>query len=398
MIPQGWLDSILPEMIGIRHDLHAHPEIGMEEVRTSGIVAAELTRMGLPFEQGIGGTGVVAAIHGTRPGPTIGLRADMDALAITEETGLPYASTNGLMHACGHDGHTTMLLTAARWLAENRDFPGTVHLIFQPAEEGRGGAKAMLRDGLFKRFPCDMIFGLHNTPGMPAGEFGLREGAMMAGAGKWEVTFRGKGGHGGVTPHLTQDISYASAHFVLALQGIVGRHVPPLEPAVLSVGHIGGGNPEAYNVVPSRLLLRGTMRCFSEETANILTDQLEIAARAAAALTGCKVEVEAAYDMPPLINDPRCYALALAAAQAVAGRGQVEPELGRTTGSEDFACMMREVPGAFMRIGNGRAADGSFHAVHTPHYDFNDEIIGPGARYWVTLVHQALDAGATASV
>jgi len=390
MIPQDWLDRNLPEMIEIRRDLHANPELGLEEIRTSQIVLAQLESAGIDAECTIGKTGVVGTIRGGKPGPAIGLRADMDALDIVEETGLSYASQNGRMHACGHDGHTTMLLTAGRWLSENRDFSGTVHLIFQPAEEGRGGADAMIRDGLFERFPCDAIFGLHNTPGMPVGAFGIRDGAMMASAGKWEAVFKGKGGHGGVTPHLTQDVTYAAAHFILALQGIVGRNVPPIETAVLSVGHIGAGSAEAFNVVPSTLAICGTMRCYSSDVGNTLMQRLRETAEAAAAMSGCQVHIKGEVCMPALVNDQRCYEIALAAARAIASQDLVEAELKPTTGSEDFASMMQIVPGAFMRIGNGVETDGTFHAVHTPKYDFNDEIIGLGARYWVSVVHEAM--------
>ncbi|MAM13997.1 MAG: amidohydrolase [Rhizobiaceae bacterium] len=392
MISKDWFDQNLPEMVAIRQDLHAHPEIGLKEFRTSQIVYDQLVAAGVEAEREIGVTGVVGTIKGDRPGPTIGLRADMDALPIVEQTDVPYASTNGLMHACGHDGHTTMLLTAARWLSANRDFAGTVHLIFQPAEEGRGGAQAMLKDGLFERFPCDMIFGLHTTAGMPVGRFGIRDGAMLAAADQWKVIFRGRGGHGGVNPHLSEDITHASAHFVLGLQGIVGRNVAPLETAVLSVGHIGAGTPDSFNVVPSELLICGTARCFSEEVHDHLEKRVRELAEGTAKIWGCTAEVDFKGLMPPLINDHACYEIALATAQASADdESLVNPELGKSTGAEDFAWMMREIPGAFMRIGNGVEADGTFYGTHTPKFNFNDDIIGLGADYWVTLVHKAAE-------
>ena len=254
----------LPDLIAIRRDIHAHPELGMEETRTAALVAAKLRGWGIEVTEGVGRTGVVGTLRGRRPGQgAIGLRADMDALALSERTELPYASTNpGRMHACGHDGHTTMLLGAAQLLAESPDFAGTVHFIFQPAEEGRGGAQAMLADGLFERFPCDAVYGMHTMPGIPVGHFATRKGPLMAASGRWQVVFRGTGGHGGNSPHLATDITIAQAVFVQALQTIVSRNVPSLESVVVSVGHIAAGAPEALNVMPSELHIGGTMRAF----------------------------------------------------------------------------------------------------------------------------------------
>lgn len=390
MISQNWLDCHLPDLVAIRRDLHANPEIGLKEFRTAQIVFDQLVAADIEAERGIGVTGVVGTVRGSRPGPTIGLRADMDALPIVEQAPLPYASTNGLMHACGHDGHTTMLLAAGKWLQETRDFAGTVHLIFQPAEEGLGGAKAMIADGLFDRFPCDMIFGMHTTAGMPVGAFGLRDGAMMAASNHWWVRFRGRGGHGGVGPHLSQDITYAQAHFTLGLQGIVGRNVPPLEPVVLSVGHISAGSPGSFSVIPTESLICGTARCFSEEMRDTIERRIREVAEGTAQTWGCTAEVEFKRLMPPLVNDRRCYDIALAAARHVADvDSQVNPVLNMSTGAEDFAEMMVHVPGAFIRIGNGAAPDGTFHATHTPQFDFNDDIIELGANYWVAVVDQA---------
>lgn len=248
----------------------------------------------------------------------------------------------------------------------------------------------MIRDGLFERFPCDMIFGLHTTAGMPVGRFGIRDGAMLAGASEWRVIFRGRGGHGGVGPHLSQDITYASAHFIIGLQGIVGRNIAPLETAVLSVGHIGAGSPNSFNVVPSELVICGTARCFSEQTGATLEQRLREVAEGTAQTWGSMVETHFRSLMPPLINDRSCYEIALATAHEIAAEESlVNPELGQSTGAEDFATMMLVVPGAFMRIGNGVLADGTFHATHTPKFDFNDDIIGLGANYWVSLVHMA---------
>ena len=392
---RSWLDTHHAELTAIRRDIHAHPELGMEEVRTSALVASKLREWGIAHTEAVGKTGVVGTITGRRPGQhAIGIRADMDALAIHEETGLPYASTEpGKMHACGHDGHTTMLLGAARYLAENPDFGGTVHLIFQPAEEGRGGALAMLADGLFDRFPCDAIYGLHNTAGMPVGDFASCTGPMLAAADSWSVTFRGVGGHGGLAPQLSTDITYAQAHFVLGLQGIVGRNVAPLDTAVLSVGYIAGGSPQARNVVPSELVIAGTARSYSPEVRTMLERRLAELAHHTAASWGC--QAEASYDRGPsaLVNQPEQTRAALAAATTVVGGSHVNGTLRPTTGGEDFAEMMQQRPGAFMRIGNGVAADGSFNAPHTPGYAFTHPITPAGDASWASPVPQELGSG-----
>ncbi|WP_158923878.1 amidohydrolase [Acidisphaera sp. S103] len=383
-----WLDRHHSEFTSIRRDIHAHPELGLEETRTAALVAEKLRAWGVTVTEGVGGTGVVGTITGRRPGQrAVGLRADMDALAIHEQTGAPYASTvPGKMHACGHDGHTTMLLGAARYLAENPDFGGTLHLIFQPAEEGRGGALAMLADGLFDRFPCDAIYGMHNTAGMPVGTFASCSGPMLAAADAWSVTFRGVGGHGGLAPHLSTDITYAQAHFVLGLQGIVGRNVAPLDTAVISVGYISAGSVDSPNVIPAELVIAGTARSYSDAVRTLLEQRIIALAESTAAAWGCRAE--ARYDLGPsaLINQPEQTKVGLAAATASVGADRVNGTLRPTTGGEDFAEMMRFRPGAFMRIGNGVAADGSYNAPHTPKYDFNDAIIPDGIAYWTNIV------------
>jgi hippurate hydrolase len=387
------ISAYADELTAIRRDIHAHPELGMEETRTSALVAAKLREWGLTdITEGVGNTGVVATIHGARPGQrAIGLRADMDALAIVEQTGLPYASSEpGKMHACGHDGHTTMLLGAARYLNEHRDFGGTVHLIFQPAEEGRGGAVAMLNDGLFDRFPCDAVYGMHNGPGLAEGVFATCVGPMLAASGRFWVTFHGTGGHGGSTPHLATDVTIAQAHFVLALQSIVGRNVPPTETAVISVGHIAGGSAEALNVMPAGLSVGGTVRCFSKATAAILDRRIVELAHAMAGAQGCTAEAEVEWGTPPLINHADHVPVVAAAARGVVGQSAVRTDIAPITGGEDFAFMLEKRPGAFVFLGNGVAPDGSYHAVHTPKFDFNDAITPLGVAYWVSLVQQEL--------
>jgi hippurate hydrolase len=386
------LEAVRPwqaELAAIRQDIHAHPELGMEEERTSALVAEKL-RWGIEVQTGVGRLGVVGTIRGTLPGQrVIGLRADMDALPIPEATGLPYASTTpGLMHACGHDGHTTMLLGAARWLAANRAFAGTVHLIFQPAEEGRGGARAMLADGLFERFPCDAIYGLHNSPEMPEGYFAIRPGPALAAADRFTVTFRGTGGHGGAAPHLATDVTVVQAHFVLALQTIIGRNVPAIESAVLSVGSISGGSAEAPNVMPAALTITGTSRSYTPEVRDLLERRIGELAHGLAAAHGCTAESEYRRGVPATVNHAEQVQVALAAARGLANDDAVDPNHPPVMGAEDFSVMLEARPGAFMFIGNGKGA-----GLHTPHFDFNDRIIPLGIAYWAGLVEQELGAG-----
>ena len=381
-----------PELTAIRQDIHAHPELGLEETRTAALVAAKLREWGIETTEGVGGTGVVGTVKGKLPGQrAIGLRADMDALSILETTDLPYASTNtGTMHACGHDGHTTMLLGAARYLSENRDFSGTVQLIFQPAEEGRGGARKMLDDGLFSRFPCDAVYGMHNMPGIPVNHFAIRKGAFMASAGRWDVTFTGNGGHGGASPYLVADLSIVQAHYILGLQTIIGRNIPAIEAAVISVGSINGGSELSCNVMPSELKISGTARCFSETTRKVIDKRMAELAHGLAALHGAQAIFENSWGAPAVINHDDQVDVAVTVATALVGAKQVEPNARPITGGEDFSCMLQEKPGSFIFIGNGVAEDGSYHSVHTPKYNFNDDIIPLGVAYWIGLVEQEL--------
>ena len=335
---------------------------------------------------------MVGTLKGTRPGQrAVALRADMDALFIEEKTGLPHASTvPGKMHACGHDGHTTMLLGAARYLAENRDFAGTVHFIFQPAEEGGGGGRLMIEEGLFDRFPTDAVYGLHNQPGRPVGEFGIRPGPTLAASDRWTVTFRGTGGHGGGKVHLATDPTIVLGHFILALQAIVGRNIPAVEPAVISIGHVSGGAIGSPNIIPSEITIGGTARSFSPSVRDTLERRLRETASGLAAVQGCSSDVIYRRGYPSLSNAPEQTIIAAEAAVDIVGADRVETEIPMSTGSEDFAYMLERKAGAFMRIGNGVEPGGGFNGLHTPHYDFNDEILSLGATYWVSLVHREL--------
>ncbi len=381
-----------PELIGIRHDIHRHPEVGFEETRTAKLVADRLREWGIEVTEGIAKTGVVGTLRGSKPSQrSIGLRADLDALHIQESPGRAYRSeVPGKMHACGHDGHTTMLLGAARYLAEHRDFGGTVHFIFQPAEEGLGGGAAMVEEGLFNRFPVEAVYGMHNTPGLAVGEFAIRTGPFLAASDTWAITLRGTGGHGGAGPHLATDPTMPLGMLILGLQTIIGRNVPATETAVVSIGHISAGDHGSPNVIPSRVLIRGTARSYKPAIRDLLQRRLTELAHTFAASYGCTAEVDYDRRYPPLVNHAEQTAASVAAASALVGPDHVNANAPIFTGSEDFAFMLEARPGAFIMIGNGVGADGSFHNVHTPDYDFNDEILTLGAAYWVGLVHQEL--------
>ncbi|WP_439598253.1 M20 aminoacylase family protein [Falsiroseomonas sp.] len=380
------------ELTAIRHDLHRHPELGFAETRTAALVAAKLRGWGIAVVEGIARTGVVGTLRGRRgPGGAIALRADMDALPIQEATGLAHASqTPGVMHACGHDGHTTMLLGAARYLAEHPDFHGTVHFIFQPAEEGLAGGRLMVEEGLFERFPADAVFGLHNEPGLALGRFGTRTGPMLANVDGWSVRFRGTGGHGAV-PHRATDPTQPMAQFIATLQSVIGRNIPAGQTAVLSVGHIVAGDARAPNVIPAEVFLSGTGRSFLPVAREVMERRLRELAAGCALAHGCVAEVDYQHAYPAVVNTPAEVRLA---ARAAAALGAVDDDYPPITAGEDFAYLLQQRPGAFMLAGNGFAPDGSYHHVHTPHYDFNDGLLPIGAAYWVSLVAHALgDAG-----
>jgi hippurate hydrolase len=369
--------------VEIRHKLHAAPELSREEHATSAFVADLLEGWGYDVARGVGGTGVVATLSNGAGERVIGLRADMDALPITEATGAPYASANlGVMHACGHDGHTTILLTAAKELAETRDFSGTVRLVFQPAEEV-GGAVEMLADGLFERFPVDAIFAMHNWPNIPAGEFRFLAGPTMASVDLVIITITGQGGHG-ARPHETVDPIVAASSLVLALQTIVSRNVDPLETAVITVGMIHGGTMP--NVIPDKVEIQITTRAFTGAVRDRVRERIKTLAEAHAASYGATAEVYHPPGFPALINHDSETQFARQVAVRHFGEDRVATAPLRT-GSEDFAFMLEKKKGSYLFVGNGPSAD-----LHSPRYDFNDAIIDPAARYWVALVKDYLAA------
>ncbi|WP_156680009.1 amidohydrolase [Sphingomonas profundi] len=378
--------ALVPALTAIRRDIHAHPELGFEEHRTAAIVAAELRALGLAVTTGIGGTGVVGTLRAGASDRTLGLRADMDALPFHEESGVPHASTRpGAFHGCGHDGHVAMLLGAARRLAATRAFAGTIHFIFQPAEEGQAGARAMIEDGLFDRFPCDRVFALHNWPDLPAGSIRTRPGAIMAAADRFDIVVTGKGGHAAM-PHQTPDAILAAADLVGQLNAIVSRRIPPTRSAVLSVTQIAGGH--AHNVIPAEVRLTGTVRTFDADVQDIIEQAIRAIAAGVALASGTAIDVRYVRTYPATINDAACAALALEAAAAVCGDAAEAPEPAFT--SEDFSFMLQAVPGAYLWLGQGREPDSP--ALHHPRYDFNDGVMDTGIAWFVELAERALPA------
>ena len=374
------------DLTAIRHDLHAHPELGLEEHRTAEIVANQLTSWGIEVHRGVGKTGVVGVLRSGNGRGRIGLRADMDALPITEANDLPYKSgTPGIMHACGHDGHTTMLLGAARYLAETRAFNGTVHFIFQPGEEGIGGALAMLDDKLFERFPCDAVFGMHNRPGMAIGEYAITPGTAMAGGAFFDIRIEGKGSHG-AHPEQSIDPVLTACHIGAALQSVVSRNIAPTDTAVLSVTKIVSG--DAYNVVPQSAMMAGTARAFTTAVMDRIEERLHRVVEGVAAGFGATATVDFRKIFAPLNNDPVQTQLYADAAADLVGETAIDRNKGPTMGSEDFAFMMEQVPGAYILVGNG---EGAF--PHHPRYNFNDEAIPFGAGLYARMVERTLPKG-----
>ena len=374
------------EMTAWRRDIHAHPELGFEESRTAEVVAARLEEFGMEVHRGIGKTGVVGVLRAGSAARTIGLRADMDALPIIEANTFAHRSTHdGRMHACGHDGHTTMLLGAAKYLAQTRAFDGTVHFIFQPAEEGLGGAQAMIADGLFERFPCESVFGMHNRPGLPLGKFAVRGGPMMAGGAYFDIHVTGRGAHG-ARPESGIDPVLVASHISVALQSIVSRNVRPLDAAVVSVTKIHGG--DAYNVIPQTAQLSGTARAFTREVMAQIESGMRRIARGTAEAFGATAEVDFRINFAPTVNDVAEAEFAAAICAEVAGEENVNRNPNLIVASEDFSFMLEKVPGCYFNIGNG-AGEGACE-VHNPSYDFNDGALALGASVFARIVETKL--------
>jgi hippurate hydrolase len=371
-----------------RHDLHAHPELLYEVHRTAGSVAEKLKAFGCDeVVSGIGRTGVVGVIKGRKgsSGKVIGLRADMDALPIEEANDLPYKSTvPGKMHACGHDGHTAMLLGAARYLAETRNFDGTAVVIFQPAEEGGAGGKAMVEDGMMDRFKIGEVYGMHNYPGLPIGQFGIRPGPVMAATDGIIIDVEGVGGHA-ARPHLAVDTVLVAAQIVNALQSVVSRNVDPLKSGVVSICMFHGGNAE--NVIPQTVQLRGTARSLSDDVRDLIERRVRAVVENTAAAYGARARLDYVRNYPVLVNHERETDFAAGIAAQIAGPGAVDTAFPPMMGGEDFSFMLNERPGAFIWVGNGNSA-----GLHHPAYNFNDDVIPFGTSYWVKLVETALAA------
>ncbi len=381
-------DSALQEFVALRRDIHRHPELAFEEHRTSALVADKLRGWGYAVTTGLGGTGVVGQLVRGEGTARIGLRADMDALPIEEATGAAWTSQRpGLMHACGHDGHTAMLLAAAQLLAHSPTWSGTLNLIFQPAEEGGGGALKMMEDGLFERFPCDAIFAMHNMPGFAQGQLVFRSGPTLASSDYVTVTLHGHGGHGAM-PHKATDVVVAAASTVMALQTLVSRHVDPLQPAVVTVGAIHAG--DANNVIPASARLELSVRTLDPQVRVSVRERLHALITAQAQSFGVRAEIDWRPGYAVLVNDPVQTERALAVAQKHFPSSQINPQGPMLTGSEDFAFMLERVPGCYLFIGNGSDGEPGGCMVHNPAYDFNDHNIGTGASYWIALVHELL--------
>lgn len=384
------LKQLHAEMRKWRQHLHQFPETAFEETQTAAFIAEKLTSFGLDVHQGLGRTGVVATLSTGNSKKKIALRADMDALFIEEQNIFSHASCHdGKMHACGHDGHSAMLLGAASYLSKNRHFDGTVYFIFQPAEEGRAGAKQMINDGLFDQFPADCVFGMHNFPDIPVGHFAVKSGAMMASSDSFEIIITGKATHAAI-PHLGCDPIVVAAQLINSLQTIVSRNIDPADCAVLSITQIHAGN--TWNAIPESVVLRGTFRSFNENVKTLIVDKMTQLVNSIC--TGFDVSVKIEFNpenegYPVTFNTQAETAIALKAAQAVAGDNCVNQNPTPSMGAEDFSFMLQEKPGCYIWIGNGSSENSCL--LHNPHYDFNDEILPVGAAYWVKLVEIMLN-------
>jgi hippurate hydrolase len=383
-------------LTAIRRDIHAHPELAFQETRTAELVANFLREQGIEAHTGLGKTGVVGVLRAGSSKKSIGLRADMDALPMPELNRFAHKSLfTGRMHGCGHDGHTAMLLGAAQYLARHRDFDGTVHFIFQPAEEGgNAGARAMIEDGLFDRFPCDAIFGIHNMPGMPVNQFGFHPGPFMASSNRWDITVKGQGGHA-AQPHLSVDPIVIAADVVHALQTVISRGRNPFDPAVLTITQIHAG--DAYNVIPDEVVLRGTVRTFTTAALDKIEADMRRIAETLPRTYGGSGALDFTRCYPPVVNHAKETAFALQVAREAFGDAQVDPNCAPMMGAEDFAFYLEKVPGAYLYLGNGEGdhRQAAYHGMgpcqlHNSNYDFNDALLPVGATYWVKLVQAFL--------
>ncbi len=380
-------DDLAVEVKKWRHDIHRNPELAYEEERTSALVASVLESIGLEVHRGIGGTGVIGILRNGRGTKSIALRADMDALPLSEDSNLPYKSVvEKKMHACGHDGHTAMLLGAAKLLANIRDFDGTVFFIFQPAEEHLDGAYKMIDDGLFEIAPADVFFGMHNWPGLPVGEFAIRTGPMLASFDKFDILVRGVGGHGAM-PHNGIDSILVASQIINTLQSIVSRNINPTDSSVISITHINGGEP-SYNVIPDIVTIKGAVRTLDSKTRKTIKLKLNHLVAGIADSLGAKCEIEYKEVCPVLVNSPLAVKQAICAAKAVAGDEKVNRNVDPTMGSEDFAAVLEKRLGAYVFIGNGDGLGSCM--IHNPKYDFNDAVIPYGVKFWCQLVRSHL--------
>jgi len=388
--PSDYITRWHDEFTAIRRDLHAHPELGFEEHRTARVVQERLAALGIEHHVGIGKTGIVAVIPGTSTGSgrSVGLRADMDALPMQEENAFAHKSRyDGRMHGCGHDGHTTMLLAAAKYLHETKRFDGTAYLIFQPGEEGYAGARAMIADGLFERFPAEQVYALHNWPALPPGRIGITPGPAMAAADRIEITIDGKGGHG-AHPHAAIDPVLVAGHIITAAQSVVSRSVNPIDTAVVSLCAMHAGHPGAMSVIPAHAKLVGTVRTFRPATQDMIEKRLTELVQSIAAAFGARARLHYERVYPATINHYREAMFAADVAEALIGRDNVVRNLDPSMGAEDFSFMLEAKPGAFARLGQGGAEGGCF--LHNSTYDFNDAVIPLGAGYLAALAEAAM--------
>ena len=383
------IKDLIPEMNQWRHYIHENPEIAYEEHNTSDFIATKLTEFNIEIHRGLGGTGIVGVIHGKDNGASkksLGIRADIDALPMTEKTNLSYSSKNdGKMHACGHDGHTTMLLGAAKYLAETKNFLGTVYCIFQPAEEGgNAGAKSMIKDGLFSKFNIDSVWGIHNWPGVPVGQAVIHEGFAMAGGDIIVITIEGKGGHA-AQPQFSNDPIVSAGLTITALQSCVSRQLNPFDQSVLSLTKIEGGS--AFNVIPDKVTIGGTLRSTNTDTRNDMLEKIKHAAQGACSVNNCSVNFEIRPGYPSTINDKKSAIFASSVFENSFGMNSLNKEEKPTMTSEDFSYMLQEKPGAYIWLGAGEKSE----KLHSAHYDFNDELLPIGAEYWASLAEKTLE-------